>query len=93
MRYLVWMPQAAYREAAARGESVPFPVVYDFVGVVEGADLEAGFRAGQNTDEPWNRERPTRSVSVGDVLTTGASAWRVADAGFVHVTELPLAFV
>jgi hypothetical protein len=93
MRYLVWMPRVAYREAAARGESVPFPVAYDFVGVVEGADLEAGFRAGQNTQDPWNRERPTRSVRVGDVLTTGASAWRVADAGFVRVPASALAFV
>ena len=93
MRYLVWMPQAAHREAAARGESVPFPVAYDLAGVVEAADLEAGFRASQNTQDPWNREHPTRSVSVGDVLTTGASAWRVADAGFARVPASDFAFV
>lgn len=88
MRYDVWMPRPAYREAASRSEAVPFPAAYDLVGFMDASSLEAAFHAGQNTRIPWNPARPTRSVSVGDVLTAGTAAWRVADAGFEPIHEV-----
>ena len=88
MRYRVWMPCPAYREAASRSEPVPFPAGYDPVGFVDASGLEAAFHAGQNTRIPWNPACPLRSVSVGDVFTAGALAWRVADAGFAAIREV-----
>ncbi len=88
MRFRVWMPQATYQRAGFFGDPVPFPHGYDAVGVIEAAHLEAAYRAGQNLDGPcWNPERPTRSLSVGDVLTTEDGAWRVAIAGFTALGD------
>ena len=68
--------------AAFLGDPVPFPHGYEPVGVLDAPDLEAAYCAGQNLDTPsWNPERPTRSLSVGDVLTTEEGAWRAAAAG------------
>lgn len=48
--------------------------------------LEAVYCKTQNISAPWNREKPCRSTSVGDVLEIGGEYFSVAPIGF---TRLP----
>lgn len=94
MRYQVWMPQSVDAQRAAwMGEYPDFPAAYMAVGAITADSLEAAWVAGQNdfTAGGWNAERPTRSLSVGDVLSAVGNlqvAWRVESIGFRAVDRL-----
>lgn len=55
---------------------------YELAGEVEAADLEDAFAKTQNIDAPWNKEKPCRSVSVGDVLVVDNIVHAVGSFGF-----------
>lgn len=52
-------------------------------GKVSAHSINGAFASSQNLDfEPWNRENPCRSTSVGDVIVSGDEVVMVAGLGF-----------
>lgn len=79
MRYQVWMPQGVDAQRAAwMGEYPDFPAACMAVGEITANSLEATWVPSQNnfTAGGWNAERPTRRLSVGDVLRARSETCR-----------------
>jgi hypothetical protein len=63
---------------------------YDFVGEFETPstlmddewNLEKVYEKTQNINEAWNKKKPCRSTSVGDILKFGDDLYIVASFGF-----------
>ena len=57
-----------------------------FAGVVEADDLEQAFAKSQNSVRYWNRSKPCRSVSVGDVIEENGNMHMVCNFGFKKIS-------
>lgn len=52
------------------------------VGSVVAASLEEAFIKSQNLERHWNKHKPCRSTSVGDVIQDGDVDYVVSGVGF-----------
>lgn len=64
-----------------RTKSVDFDTC-ELVAVFQNNSLDAAYSMTQNIDEPWRRDRPYRSTSVGDVIVLNGSRYIVDTFGF-----------
>jgi len=60
----------------------------EFVGTVEAETVGVAYHKTQNLTETWNKEKPCRSVSVGDVLVDEKfNKLMVIGVGFRDITR------
>ena len=56
-----------------------------FAGSVEAKDLDHAFSKSQNIERYWNRHKPCRSASVGDVIEHNGVMHMVCNIGFKRI--------
>lgn len=56
-----------------------------YAGVVEADTLNEAYALSQNVDEPWNKYKPCRSTSVGDVIQAPDGFHLVCNVGFCKI--------
>lgn len=58
-----------------------------YVGSVIAESLDEAYTKSQNFDRYWNREKPCRSTSIGDVIQEDDVDFMVAGIGFTMIVR------
>ena len=60
----------------------------EFVGTIEAETVGVAYHKTQNLTETWNKEKPCRSVSIGDVIVDeNYNKIMVIGVGFKDITK------
>lgn len=63
---------------------------FDMVGEVEATTLQEAFQLSNNIFDNWNKEKPCRSTSIGDVIEVEGVSYEVQPIGFTMLEAIDI---